>query len=116
MDNSIEAKKPSPPPGWCSAGQQHAGHCDRKDVAVKLTLFGSDGTPLRATCTVSMEEAVPDSFSQNPTLGSPNSMRSHLLIEGDSLPSVAYKEYGTRRGGDPWRKPTGSMTRSTGHW
>lgn len=94
MDNSIQAKKPSPPWvvfGWGNNMQLTA---IVKSVAVKLTMFGSDGTPLRATCTVAMEEAVPDSFSQNPTSGSPNSMRSHLLIEGDSLPSVAYKEYG----------------------
>jgi Contractile injection system tube protein len=94
MDNSIQAKKPSPPWvvfGWGNNTQLTA---IVKSVAVKLTMFGADGTPLRATCTVSMEEVVPDSFAQNPTSGSPNTVRSHLLIEGDSLPSVAYKEYG----------------------
>ena len=80
--------------GGLRLGQQHAAYGDRKERGRQVDMFGNDGTPLRATCTVTMEEVVPDSFAQNPTSGSPNSLRSHLLIEGDSLPSVAYKEYG----------------------
>jgi hypothetical protein len=94
MGNSIHAKKPSPPWvifGW---GSNPTLTAIVKTVAVKMTMFDSDGTPLRATCTVAMEEVVPDSFAQNPTSGSLNTARSHLLIDGDSLPSVAYKEYG----------------------
>jgi len=94
LDNSIQAKKPSPPWvvfGWGNNPQLTA---IVKSVAAKLTMFDSDGTPLRATCTVSLEEVVPDSFAQNPTSGSLNSVRSHLMVEGDSLASVAYKEYG----------------------
>jgi Contractile injection system tube protein/LysM domain len=94
MASSLQSKKPSPPWvvfGWGSNPQLTA---IVKSVAVKLTMFKNDGTPLRAICTVSMEEVVPDSFAQNPTSGSLNSVRSHLMVEGDSLPSVAYKQYG----------------------
>jgi hypothetical protein len=93
---SIFTMKPSPP--WVIFGWGSNTHLTAvvKSVAVKLTMFGSDGTPLRATCTVTMEEVVPDWFwfAQNPTSGSLHSLRTHVVIEGDSLPSVAYKEYG----------------------
>jgi nucleoid-associated protein YgaU len=94
MDNSIQAKKPSPPWvvfGWGNNTQLTA---IVKSVAAKLTMFDSDGTPLRATVTVTLEEVVPDSFAQNPTSGSLNSVRSHMVVEGDTLASVAYKQYG----------------------
>jgi nucleoid-associated protein YgaU len=94
MDNSIQAKQPSPPWvvfGWGNNTQLTA---IVKSVAAKLTMFRSDGTPLRATVTVTLEEVVPDSFAQNPTSGSLNSVRSHMVVEGDTLASVAYKQYG----------------------
>jgi nucleoid-associated protein YgaU len=94
MDNSIQAKQPSPP--WVVFGWGAKVHLTAivKSVAVKITMFDADGTPLRATCTLTMEEVVPDSFSQNPTSGGLRSVRSHLLVEGDSLATVAYREYG----------------------
>jgi nucleoid-associated protein YgaU len=41
-----------------------------------------------------MEEVVADSFRQNPTSGGLRSVRSYLMVEGDTLASVAYREYG----------------------
>jgi nucleoid-associated protein YgaU len=100
MEDSLQSKKPSPPWvvfGWGNNPQLTA---IVKSVAVKLTMFANNGTPLRAVCTVAMEEVVPDSLAQNPTSGSLRSVRSHLVVEGDSLASVAYKEYGNA---DWWR-------------
>jgi nucleoid-associated protein YgaU len=94
LSDSISSKKPSPPwvvLGW---GAQTILTAIVKSVAVKCTMFGLDGTPLRATCTVSLEEVTPDAAPQNPTSGGLSTLRSHLMIEGDTLPSVAYRHYG----------------------
>jgi hypothetical protein len=63
-------------------------------VSAKYTLFSSDGTPIRAVCSVAMEEMPPGAPKQNPTSGVLDVQRSHLMIAGDSLASVAYSEYG----------------------
>jgi len=62
-------------------------------VSAKYTVFSSDGTPIRATCGVSMEEIAPGPVAQNPTSGTLAAQRSHRLVEGDSLASLAYHEY-----------------------
>jgi nucleoid-associated protein YgaU len=94
LDNSIQSKKPSPP--WVIFGWGSVVHLTAivKSVAVKCTMFAPDGTPLRATCTVTMEEVVADSFRQNPTSGGLRTVRSCLMVEGDTLAAVAYREYG----------------------
>ena len=63
-------------------------------VTAKYTLFDSTGAPLRATCTVALEELAGDMKGQNPTSGALAAHRSHTVIAGDSLASLAYREYG----------------------
>jgi nucleoid-associated protein YgaU len=63
-------------------------------VSAKYTLFASDGTPLRAVCTVSLEELAGDLTGQNPTSGALSARRHHTVVAGDTLASVAYREYG----------------------
>lgn len=63
-------------------------------VTAKYTLFDSSGAPLRATCTVALEELAGDMKGQNPTSGALSARRSHTVIAGDSLASLAYREYG----------------------
>jgi hypothetical protein len=63
-------------------------------VSAKYTLFSADGTPIRAVCSVSIEEMPPGAPKQNPTSGALAVRRSHVVIAGDSLASVAYAEYG----------------------
>ena len=63
-------------------------------VNAKYTLFSADGTPIRATCSVAMEEMPPGAPKQNPTSGAIAAHRAHLVIAGDSLASLAYAEYG----------------------
>jgi len=63
-------------------------------VQAKYTLFASDGTPIRATCSVSMEEMPGDPLGQNPTSGALSAHAVHTVISGDSLASIAYREYG----------------------
>ena len=88
-------------------------------VSAKFTLFNSDGTPIRAACSVSLEEMPGEEFRQNPTSGSHEVRRVHRTIAGDTLASVAYAEYGDPNAwrslaafneiDDPLRVPTGTM-------
>ena len=63
-------------------------------VQAKYTLFSPDGTPIRATCSVSMEEMPGEPDFQNPTSGGMSARAVHKVISGDSLASIAYREYG----------------------
>ena len=50
--------------------------------------------PIRATANITLEEIPVDTGKQNPTSGGRSGYRSHVLRDGDSLPSIAYDEYG----------------------
>ena len=65
-----------------------------KTVNAKYVLFKPDGTPVRASATISLEEVPEDPPKQNPSSGARESRRSHLMRAGDSLHSVAWREYG----------------------
>ncbi|PZS32183.1 MAG: peptidase M23 [Pseudonocardiales bacterium] len=66
-----------------------------KSVSVKITMFRADGSPVRATCSLTLEE-VPNKKvkPQNPTSGALHASSSHVIVAGDSLASLAYSEYG----------------------
>ena len=68
--------------------------CFLKSVSAKYVLFKPDGSPIRASCTISLEEVPEDTPAQNPTSGSRESRRSVVLDDGDSLAGIAYREYG----------------------
>jgi len=65
-----------------------------KTVNAKYVLFKPDGTPIRASATITLEEVPEDPPKQNPSSGALQSRRTRLLAEGDSLHSVAWQEYG----------------------
>ena len=65
-----------------------------QSVSAKYTMFANNGTPLRATCTLQLS-VLPESWPrQNPTSGTPRIDRSHRVVLGDSLASIAYRKYG----------------------
>ena len=66
----------------------HAG----RSVAL-ATLFRVDGTPIRATCNIRLEEVPQEAARQNPTSGTRPGMRVHVVTEGETLHSVAWAEY-----------------------
>jgi Contractile injection system tube protein len=68
-----------------------------RSVSARYTMFRSDGTPVRATCSISLEEVPVEAARQNPTSGTQPGMRMHVLTEGESLHSVAWAEYGQAR-------------------
>jgi hypothetical protein len=65
-------------------------------ITQKFTLFGEDGTPLRATLDVTFQQVKDALFypPQNPTSGGLGGGRQWTVREGDSLQSIAYAEYG----------------------
>jgi nucleoid-associated protein YgaU len=65
-----------------------------KTVTAKYTLFDDKGMPIRATANITLEEVPKQTGKQNPTSGGRAGYRTHLLLEGDSLASIAYSEYG----------------------
>jgi nucleoid-associated protein YgaU len=72
-----------------------------ESVAVKYTMFRGQGTPIRGTVTVAMKEFPQPTAKQNPTSGSMTGHRTHRVVAGDSLASIAYVEYGDPNG---WRR------------
>jgi Contractile injection system tube protein len=65
-----------------------------KTVTARYTVFSSDGTPLRASVDITIEETPEGAKAQNPTSGGVAGRRSVGLGAGDSLPSLARQEYG----------------------
>lgn len=63
-------------------------------VTATYTLFRMDGTPIRATCNISLVEATNPAKRQNPTSGGRPGFESHLVLEGETLHSVAWARYG----------------------
>jgi nucleoid-associated protein YgaU len=93
-EQSAGQKKPSPPLVVLHWGSMSSFPAFVSSVSAKFTLFSSDGTPIRAVCSVSLEEMPAEPGGQNPTSGSHEVRRVHRTVAGDSLASVAYAEYG----------------------
>lgn len=93
-EESLSQKKPSPPLVVLQWGTVSSFPAFVTSVSAKYTLFRANGTPIRALCSVSMEEMPGDPLGQNPTSGSRDVRRVHRLVSGDTLSSVAFAEYG----------------------
>ena len=63
-------------------------------VTAKYTLFTPAGLPVRAVCTVNLEEISGEQGGQNPTSGVLAVRDSHVLVAGDTLQSLAFRSYG----------------------
>jgi nucleoid-associated protein YgaU len=72
-------------------------------LSVQYTLFRPDGTPVRAMAKLSLtqvEKAVDKPSAggskkgQNPTTRGLADLRSHVVRDGDTLPSIAFTSYG----------------------
>ena len=87
-------RKASPPILVLQWGQTRSFPAYVSQVSARYTLFSPAGTPLRATCSVSLEEMPGVVVKQNPTSGSLAARRVHTVVAGDSLASIAHREYG----------------------
>ncbi|MFD5970224.1 LysM peptidoglycan-binding domain-containing protein [Streptomyces sp. NPDC060311] len=88
-------------------------------VEASYTLFSTTGVPIRATCQVALVEIPGPTQGQNPTSGALTAQRVHRVVAGDSLQSLAWREYGSANAwraiaeangiDDPSRLPTGTQ-------
>ena len=93
-EESRGKNKPSPPLVVLHWGKVTSFPAFVTQVSAKYTRFAFDGTPIRATCSLSLEEMPGDPAKQNPTSGGLSARRAHTVTAGDSLASLAYREYG----------------------
>lgn len=93
---SLATKKPASPWVRFEWGTAKTTSFDGvlSNLSVDYSLFDVDGRPLRARCSLSIEEAGTDTPGQNPTSGSREARRTHRVVAGDSLPQLAWREYG----------------------
>jgi Contractile injection system tube protein/LysM domain len=61
-------------------------------VNVTYSIFRKDGTPVQAKVEIGIEGQHETTPGTNPTSHAVNSRRTHTMIEGDTLQSVAYDE------------------------
>jgi len=91
---SRQDKKGSPPWVIFSWGGLTGFPAFVTSVTAKYTLFTPAGMPVRALCTIALEEISGEQGGQNPTSGALAVRDTHLVVAGDTLPSVAYRAYG----------------------
>jgi len=93
-DKSRQGKKGSPPWVIFHWGGLTSFPAYMSSVTAKYTLFTPAGRPVRALCTVTLEEISGEQGGQNPTSGALAARDVHVVVAGDTLPSVAYNAYG----------------------
>ena len=99
--DSINKKKPQPPIlqfdwGGNPALDEFKGYLE--SVTATYTMFNKAGKPIRAKCSISLKSVTKlGKKGQNPTSGALESRRTHMVIEGESLHSIAFAEYGLPR-------------------
>lgn len=69
-------------------------------VTADYKMFSPEGKCIRASGTLELEEIPSQQKRQNPTSGGLAVRRTHTVVAGDSLTSIAYREYGRP---DLWR-------------
>jgi nucleoid-associated protein YgaU len=92
---SKDTDRPCPPFVVFSWGSMRPFVGVVKSVSCSMTLFRPSGQPVRASCKVSILEYPLEPDGQNPTSGAVRSTRSHRVVLGDTLASIAHGEYGT---------------------
>jgi hypothetical protein len=72
-----------------------------KDVSATYTVFNKSGTPIQAKVSITLEEVLPKpapkaeaEMGTNPTSHALDARRVHVVVEGDTLASIAHAEYG----------------------
>ncbi|MEO6086472.1 MAG: LysM peptidoglycan-binding domain-containing protein [Umezawaea sp.] len=93
-EDSRQQGKGSPPWVKFKWGEMTGFTSFVSSVSAKYTLFTPGGIPVRALCTVNLEEISGELGGQNPTSGALEMRNSHLLVAGDTLQSLAYRAYG----------------------
>lgn len=91
---TISTGRPSPPFVLFGWGTAVAFVGVVRSVSARYTLFRPDGTPIRASCDLRIEEVPIEPTRQNSTSGGRDSVRTHRVVGGDTLASIAHSYYG----------------------
>jgi hypothetical protein len=93
-DLSIAAGSPaSPVLRFIWGGAAALFPCHLVSVRTTYTMFDAAGIPIRATAQIELREEIDDPLGQNPTSGGPGGARAHVISDGDTLHSIAWREY-----------------------
>jgi hypothetical protein len=93
IDPSDQGDNPEPPTVMFVWGSlRFAGKVE--SINATFDLFAPTGTPLRGEVQVSMKERPERAEGQNPTSGGPAGRRSHVVIDGETLPVIVHSELG----------------------
>ncbi|MGW4560897.1 CIS tube protein [Streptomyces sp. NPDC004561] len=95
-DASIHGHKPSPPWVVLEWGSFSTARFTAyvSSLSTSYLLFGTSGVPIRASCRLQLNEIPSKTKRQNPTSGALTAQRVHRVVAGDSLQSLAWREYG----------------------
>ena len=91
-DTVGSGKTPTRPLVQFSWGDLVTNHCFVTDVSVTYLMFLPGGEPLRMKATITLSEAPFDKKLTNPTSGGRVNRKTHTLLAGESLATVAFKE------------------------
>jgi nucleoid-associated protein YgaU len=77
-------------------GDFHSFKAIVENLQIRFTYFASDGTPLRAQCSLSLKQYEDTGAwgKQNPTSGTPNPHTVHVVSPGETLDRIAALHYG----------------------
>jgi nucleoid-associated protein YgaU len=93
--SSISQGTPNPPIVAFNWGMNSFFDAYLSSVSAQYQMFRPDGTPTRATVTVTLIEVPNEPARQNPTSGGMLAgTRTALVTDGETLHSIAYREYG----------------------
>ncbi|HVL99041.1 MAG TPA: LysM peptidoglycan-binding domain-containing protein [Egibacteraceae bacterium] len=90
---SIDNNQPRPPYVVFAWGTFFSFTAYITSVTAKYTLFRPNGAPIRAECSLKLTEVPEARPRQNPTSGTLEAHRIYTVSTGDTLASVAYREY-----------------------
>ncbi len=96
-DSSRQANRPCPPFvafKWGGNRQLDNFRGFLKQVQINYTIFRRDGTPVQAKVDIIIEGEQEPIEGQNPTSHAANSRKTHTVIEGETIQSVAWRELG----------------------
>ena len=92
---SLSQGRPAPPILSFRWGQNTYFDAYLGSVDARYTMFKSDGAPVRATVDVTLVEVPSDPPNQNPTSGGLAGHQTAVLTAGETLHSIAHREYGS---------------------
>jgi nucleoid-associated protein YgaU len=119
----VDGSTPPAPPQvsfkWGGNQMLNDFHGFLRTVSANYTIFRTDGTPVQARVDLTIEGDTSPLPGQNPTSRSIDSRRTHMVVSGDTLQSVAFAELGRPTYwraiadlngiDDPLRVPTGTV-------